>query len=411
MSATIGLIQFPGSNCERETTLAVERVGMRCVDIFWNSEPVMLDECDGFIIIGGFSYEDRLRSGVIASLNPIVQSLKTQAGSAKPILGICNGAQILMESGLVPGLKDNRLGGALYTNKREIQGQVVEGGYYNDWATIKPLNVSHTHAFTNQFKPEQAIRVPFAHAQGRFVLPDALLNVMQTSHASMFQYVDGNPNGSVFDLAAISNQAGNVMAMMPHPERCEAGDVIFESMKNYILDKPFNEVTQHYDYTPPVHDLSCYTPLPNSYSLPIELLIEDNTAKSLELVLKQHEFDVSVKRYQFFEVEDGISQDESIDFIKQSAELFNDSKERVAALKNNALYFLVCDKEDVLGRQKTNTLKQVFSHHSLIQIKKSTLYAFDLASDKQNELKHFLKTSHLLHNPHVQDCYEYTTHE
>lgn len=407
MSPTIGLIQFPGSNCERETRLAVERVGMQCVDIFWNSDVSLLDKCDGFILIGGFSYEDRLRSGVIAALNPIIQSLKKEALKAKPILGICNGAQILMESGLVPGLTDHALGGAIYTNKREIAGQVVEGGYYNDWAWIKPLNISKTHAFTNQFEPDEKIYVPFAHAQGRFVIPDSLLKEMQAGDVSLFQYVDGNPNGSVYDLAAISNKAGNVMAMMPHPERCEAGDVIFQSMKAYILDKPSVDLEQTYDFIPETSTLSTYTRLPNSYAMPIELLIEDNTAKSLELVLKQHDYDVSVKRYQFYEIDDALTDDESLKRIKESAELFNDSKERVANLDKKTTHLLVSDKEDVLGPQKTTTLKHVFGHDSLNHIKKGILYAFDLDEDKKDALLDFLKTSHLLHNPHVQDCYEY----
>src|SRR5581483_6555867 len=98
----IGIVQFPGSNCERETKLAIQRIGMQPVECLWHADETLLTSLDGFILIGGFSYEDRVRSGLIASRQPIMQKLKLEAKKGKPILGICNGAQILVESGLMP---------------------------------------------------------------------------------------------------------------------------------------------------------------------------------------------------------------------------------------------------------------------------------------------------------------------
>ena len=106
----IGVIQFPGSNTERETVMACHRVGLEPIEFLWNQPHKELTELDGYIIVGGFSYEDRSRSGVIAALEPIMKQIRIEAGKGKPVLGICNGAQILVESGLVPGLKDNRVG-------------------------------------------------------------------------------------------------------------------------------------------------------------------------------------------------------------------------------------------------------------------------------------------------------------
>ena len=106
----IAIIQFPGSNTERETFMACERVGLNPVEFLWNNPIEQLSNFDGYIIVGGFSYEDRSRAGVIASLDPIIKQLKIESKSAKPILGICNGAQILVESGLVPGLNNFKLG-------------------------------------------------------------------------------------------------------------------------------------------------------------------------------------------------------------------------------------------------------------------------------------------------------------
>src|SRR5215208_2855516 len=98
----IAIIQFPGSNCERETILAVKRAGMDPVEFLWNESTDRLAAMDGYIIVGGFSYEDRSRAGIIAALDPVMHELTIQSESGKPILGICNGAQILVETGLVP---------------------------------------------------------------------------------------------------------------------------------------------------------------------------------------------------------------------------------------------------------------------------------------------------------------------
>ena len=112
----IGVIQFPGSNTERETFMACTRAGMEPVEFLWNNDPMELSELDGYIIVGGFSYEDRSRAGVIAALDPIMKQISIESEKNKPVLGICNGAQILVESGLVPGFKDNQVGTVSYTH-------------------------------------------------------------------------------------------------------------------------------------------------------------------------------------------------------------------------------------------------------------------------------------------------------
>ena len=118
MSFSIAIIQLPGSNTERETLMACRRVGLNPVEYLWNEPAAYLSDIDGCVIEGGFSYEDRSRSGVIAALDPIMKQVKIEAAKCKPVLGICNGAQILVESGLVPGLDDHRVGLALTDNKR-----------------------------------------------------------------------------------------------------------------------------------------------------------------------------------------------------------------------------------------------------------------------------------------------------
>ena len=117
MEIDIGIIQFPGSNTERETIQACKRVGLNPIEFFWNDSPDQLSQLKGYIIIGGFSYEDRSRAGVIAALDPILNKIKLESEKGKPVVGICNGAQILVESGLVPGSNNYNIGAALTNNK------------------------------------------------------------------------------------------------------------------------------------------------------------------------------------------------------------------------------------------------------------------------------------------------------
>ena len=240
----IAIIQFPGSNTERETLMACRRVGLSPVEFLWNESAEKLTDFDGYVIVGGFAYEDRSRAGVIAALDPIMDQIKVEADKGKPVLGICNGAQILVESGLVPGLENHRVGIALTDNKRVKGDRVVGVGYYNTWANLQMSAPPDRCAFTQHLKTGDWINVPLAHGEGRFIIPDELLQKMIANDQTVFRYCndDGkivyefptNPNGSMHNLAAVCNARGNVMAMMPHPERTENGDAIFSSMKEFI---------------------------------------------------------------------------------------------------------------------------------------------------------------------------------
>ena len=151
MKPKIAIIQFPGSNTENETINTLKRCGLSPRPHLWNDPLDLLDNDLGYVILGGFSFEDRSRSGIIASLEPVVEQLKTQALLGKPVLGICNGAQILVESGLVPGLKNNVSGIALTDNKRIINDKVIGVGYYNSWSNLKMAINPTRCAFTRNF--------------------------------------------------------------------------------------------------------------------------------------------------------------------------------------------------------------------------------------------------------------------
>ena len=165
----IAIIQFPGSNCESESIRAVRQAGMEPVEFLWNEDYNKLKDFAGYFIVGGFSYEDRSRAGIIAALDPVIKEIKAQSEKGKPVLGICNGAQILVESGLIPGIK-NEIQMALAPNINP-----VISGYYNVWVNIKNNEDIGRCAFTRLIEKNEVIPVPIAHGEGRFITKDKLL--------------------------------------------------------------------------------------------------------------------------------------------------------------------------------------------------------------------------------------------
>ena len=172
-----------------------------------------------------------------------MKALKVEAEKGKPVLGICNGAQILVESGLIPGLDGNKLGMALARNKRIKDGEVLDTGYYNAWVHMKCVVPKSRCMFTAAFEEHEIFRAPIAHGEGRFTteIPD-LLQKLNDNGQMVFRYCDAhgamndefptNPNGAQYNLAAVCNPAGNVMAIMPHLERAEGpSQKLFTSMR------------------------------------------------------------------------------------------------------------------------------------------------------------------------------------
>ena len=218
----VAVILFPGTNCENETKRAVDSAGMTGEIVRWN-EIRGLENYDGYILPGGFSYEDRVRAGVIAAQDKLMDTIHEQAKAGKPVLGICNGAQVLIETGLVPGL-NGEIQMALAPN---INPRV--GGFYCTWTYIKNGPGKTTCAFNRFLDKGEIIPIPIAHGEGRFTTKDSgLLEKLRESGQVVFRYCNKsggigefptNPNGSLYNIAGVCNPKGNVLAMMPHPER------------------------------------------------------------------------------------------------------------------------------------------------------------------------------------------------
>lgn len=416
----IAIIQFPGSNCETESIAAVRRAGMQPVEFLWNQSYDLLKTFDGYIIVGGFSYEDRSRAGVIASLDPVMEIIRQESETGKPVLGICNGAQILVETGMVPGLKNYRLGMALAPNRREKDGHILGTGFYNVFAHLRMGVEPGRTAFTRHLKSGETLHIPLAHAEGRFVIPDELLSEMIEAGQTPFQYSDEagnvddsfpiNPNGSVHNLAAVINRAGNVMAIMPHPERVPAGNPVFSSMREYIEEQQ-SITLEACKFDPPRATVSNYQAKPNAFELPINLLITDNTAHSVHKALEVAGLKVGISRKTHWEVQIDGASDSIRDKIIQSGELFNSNKEYITEIPadDSRIRILVHDKDDLVGKQKLETLENRFHLSGIKAIKRSTLWEIELENPQDQNIIDQIFHTHIFWNPFYQDAVYYSS--
>lgn len=194
------VLVFPGSNCDVDCFKAVETTIGQPVDYVWQTA-TDLSKYDCIIIPGGFSYGDYLRCGAIARFAPVMNALVEAAKAGKYILGICNGFQILLEAGLLPGamLRNNTLKFRCHSSMLRVENNKTP--------------------FTSEYRQGEAINIPIAHGEGNYYCDEATLQELERSSRIVFRYAAENPNGSVSDIAGVCNEQGNVLGMMPHPER------------------------------------------------------------------------------------------------------------------------------------------------------------------------------------------------
>ncbi len=221
----IGIVVFPGSNCDRDV-YSIFKTKLES-NVSYIKDKDKIKSFDAIIIPGGFTYGDRLRAGAIAAHSPLMDKIKDQANEGVPILGICNGFQILVESGLLPG--------ALVPNNSLK--------FVCRWVNI--LVINNKTPFTNLFSEKQKVSIPIAHGEGQYVADKQTYAEIKSNNQIIMKYEGENPNGSTDDIAAICNTRGNIMGMMPHPERASDKElvpygfstnaiIIFKSLINYI---------------------------------------------------------------------------------------------------------------------------------------------------------------------------------
>lgn len=214
----VAVIRFPGSNCDRDVHHALELAGGKPEYVWWNKRD--LSSYDGIIIPGGFSYGDYLRAGAIAAITPVIEGIKDAVHQEKPVLGICNGAQILAEIGLVPGV---------FTNNRNAK-------FICKWTDLK-VKTNRT-PFTSMYNKNDVINMPIAHAEGRYYNDE--LDLLHDQDQIVLAFEGENPNGSMEAITGVCDENGLVCAIMPHPERASEeilgsndGLKFFQGMVNY----------------------------------------------------------------------------------------------------------------------------------------------------------------------------------
>lgn len=220
----VGVIVFPGSNCDRDMHHVLSDVFKLDTELVWHTQELPKN-LDAVVLPGGFSYGDRLRAGVIAAHSPVISDIKKMAEKGMPILGVCNGFQILVEAGLLPGalLKNTSL------------------NFMCKWTELIVKN--NKTPFTNKFKLNQRIPIPIANGEGRYYADKETLKSLRKNNQIVFTYCE-EINGSSNNIAGICNKAGNVVGMMPHPERAaepiinpknsKPASMIFHSLLNNL---------------------------------------------------------------------------------------------------------------------------------------------------------------------------------
>jgi phosphoribosylformylglycinamidine synthase I len=220
------VLQFPGSNCDQDVVHVLRNVFDQEVDLVWHKD-TSLHGADAVVLPGGFSYGDYLRCGAIARFSPIMPAVKEAAAAGRTVLGICNGFQILCEAGLLPGV-------------------LIRNASLHFRCENRPIRVESTDSrFTRACRAGQVLHLPIAHGEGNYVADDATLKSLFANRQVLFTYCDAeghatpesNPNGSARHIAGITNREGNVLGLMPHPERASEailgsadGRGIFESI-------------------------------------------------------------------------------------------------------------------------------------------------------------------------------------
>ena len=225
----VAVIQYPGSNCDLDALEVLQKVEKTKAELVWHKD-LKADDYDAYVLPGGFSYGDYLRAGAIAATSPSLKIIREAVDQNKPVLGICNGLQILVEAGILPGA-------------------VLRNSGLRFVCTWTRLRVETTRTpFTTLAQKGQTLRIPIAHNEGRYYLDRNEIRELEKNDQIVMRYVneanepteEANPNGSIDNIAGICNEEGNVMGLMPHPERAslpvlspdgrDDGRMIFDSM-------------------------------------------------------------------------------------------------------------------------------------------------------------------------------------
>jgi phosphoribosylformylglycinamidine synthase len=226
----VAVVRLPGMNCEDETVRALDAAGLAPELVGWDEEPARLDGYDAYVLPGGFSYQDRVRAGAVAAKDPRIERVAHAADRGTPVLGVCNGAQILVEAGLVPGEELDPSDDAPVELALGVNHAPRRDGYVSRWIVLEARSGS---LWTEAYADRERFPIPMAHGEGRFTSSDparmarlaaggqVVFTYASASHGSRDVAWPDNPNGAEANAAGVTNRKGNVLALMPHPERAD----------------------------------------------------------------------------------------------------------------------------------------------------------------------------------------------
>lgn len=399
----VAIIQFPGATGIQELKQALLRVGLDPIDMFGNDMPDTLNRCAACIIVGGETSQGSFYLSVMAARSSMMQAVKEYAAAGKLVLGIAVGAQILIEAGLILDVPQLM---ALTENRRIYFDRIVGQGFCYTETCLCLHRKARSPVFTLGITPPMVLRAPLAQTEGRFVMTEAVANFLEEAGLIVFQYCDAsaqvvndfpiNPNASVRNIAAISNDAGNVLAIVPRLERSLDGDFIFSAMRDFIEEKE-GLCTRHRVSIPPAliakkesinvastfigHELFYFSPW-----------LEQET-RMMQQWLHHQKVKVNIKRYFYWNID---CSTEVLQKIKHTEILTGPQKAwqvNTTALHIDENAWLILNKDDIKAAQKLQLLTNHFEVDGIKQIKSGILWLFltqDIALIDQAQALNFI---------------------
>ena len=340
----VAIVSFPGNNCEVESMRYIRNAGMEAVYFRWNDDRAKLRDIDAYFLVGGFAYEDRGRSGMVAGRDPLMDFIGQEAEAGKAVIGNCNGAQVLVESGLIP--LDKGLHISLARNAISSSKGFHATGFINEWVWITRTCDEHRCA-TSAW--DGVMHLPIAHGEGRFVTKDKdLFAELEKNDQIVFKYCDSEgtlstdsvvtPNGSTFGAAGICNPAGNVVALMPHPERSPEGGLYFAALKTWLTSKHAPVAARPKPGAVPLADITRHqTPLTELF---IDTIITNNEERTVEQTARRFSPSLTLKQWKYLAVPEN-----KIEGILRDLTVFNPNKERAYVRSNGILSKWNSDKK------------------------------------------------------------------
>lgn len=434
----VAVILFPGSNCELEAVRACKRAKLQTDLLRWNEDPKIIKGYDAFIIPGGFAYEDRSRAGVIASKDPVMQLIKSEAANGKPVLGICNGAQVLVECGMVPGLNAENLEMALAWNERIKNGKLLGVGFYNDWIYIRS-DVKKNRTPFNRFDQNIVMRIAVANGEGRYTTRNKeVIEKLIQNEQTVFRFCDSNgkisnefpinPNGAMYNISGVCNYQGNVVSLMPHPERTISGQPVFDSLADYFNQSKkiiVNKNPQKQAIPKAIDEKIEKENNPADIVIKVKLIITDNEERTIENVMKNYGFkDLQLKReiYYGFYLKNKSDLKTVAEKIIGCGEIINLNKEIPTIQigkkiygynKNSGLFekplpqqkntsrscaqFYTAEYDNYLGKSIQLKLEKYFTKKEITKVERGV--SWEILLKKPERVQDLIKT-HIFHNPH-----------